>query len=145
MKAAIGSLDAGFRTPCDLCMEPVSNSLAGVFIPLLIFRSPKMLGSIARYPAPRYTRLASLEMDASTAPARAGTKLFCAPGVPPSSLCRYPRRLDDRAVSHNAVLHERTELLRRAADHRHPIVFVTHTGRGVQHENDGQPHATDDK
>jgi hypothetical protein len=45
MKAAIGSLDAGFRTPCDLCMEPVSNSLAGVFIPLLIFRSPKMLNT----------------------------------------------------------------------------------------------------
>ena len=45
IKAAIGSLDAGFRTPCDLCMEPVSISLSGVFIPLLIFRSPKMLNT----------------------------------------------------------------------------------------------------
>jgi hypothetical protein len=34
MKAAIGSLDAG-----------LSISLAGVFIPLLIFRSPKMLNT----------------------------------------------------------------------------------------------------
>jgi hypothetical protein len=45
MKAAIGSLDAGFSTPYDLWMEPVSISLAGVFIPLLIFRSPKMLNT----------------------------------------------------------------------------------------------------
>jgi hypothetical protein len=45
MKAAIGSLDAGFSTPCDLWMEPVNISLAGVFIPLLIFRSPKMLNT----------------------------------------------------------------------------------------------------
>jgi len=50
MKAANGSFDAGLITPCDLCMEPVSNSLAGVSLagvsfPLLILKSPKMLNT----------------------------------------------------------------------------------------------------
>jgi len=51
------------------------------------------------------------------------TSQICAPGVPLGSFRFYAGRLDDRAVARDAILHERAELLGRAPDHGHPVVF----------------------